>query len=151
MFICWWLTCGDKVIGYWPGNFFTYLKHSATAVQWGGEVYTPNVRKKPHTKTTMGSGRWPSYLFGEACFHTNVRIKDYSMQIKYPPYLSDYSDEYDCYSTKLNRETYMSEPVFYFGGPGQKSFLSLNSNLCKDQFTYLNALHSLTIQYLDVN
>ncbi|KAH0870230.1 hypothetical protein HID58_077252 [Brassica napus] len=35
---------------------------------WGGEVYSPittNVRKKPHTKTTMGSGRWPSYLFAE--------------------------------------------------------------------------------------
>ncbi|WZZ01236.1 hypothetical protein YC2023_073564 [Brassica napus] len=118
----WWLTCGDNVIGYWPGNLFTYLKHSATAVQWGGEVYSTNVRKKPHTKTTMGSGRWPSYLYGEACFHTNVRIKDYSLQIKYPPYLSEYSDEYDCYSTKLNRETYRAEPVFFFGGPGQNRF-----------------------------
>ncbi|XP_056863877.1 uncharacterized protein LOC108850237 [Raphanus sativus] len=118
----WWLTCGNNVLGYWPGNLFTYLKHSATAVQWGGEVYSANVRKKPHTKTTMGSGRWPSYRYGEACFHTNVRIKDYSLQIKYPPYLSEYSDEYDCYSTKLNRETYRAEPMFFFGGPGQNRF-----------------------------
>lgn len=118
----WWLTCGDNVIGYWPGNLFTYLKHSATAVQWGGEVYSTNVRKTPHTKTTMGSGRWPNDLYGEACFHTNVRIKDFSLQIKYPPYLSEYSDEYDCYSTKLNRESYRAEPRFFFGGPGQNRF-----------------------------
>ncbi|XP_018482156.1 uncharacterized protein LOC108853209 isoform X1 [Raphanus sativus] len=118
----WWLTCGNNVLGYWPGNLFTYLKHSATAVQWGGEVYSADVRKNPHTKTTMGSGRWASYRFGESCFHTNVRIKDYSLQIKYPEYLSEYSDEYDCYSTKLDRETYMSEPMFFFGGPGQNRF-----------------------------
>ncbi|CAH8272278.1 unnamed protein product [Arabidopsis lyrata] len=117
----WWLTCAKNVIGYWPGTLFTYLKHSATAVQWGGEVHSPNVGKKPHTRTSMGSGQWASYLWAQACYHTNIRIKDYSMQIKYPTYLSEYADEYDCYSTKLHRKTYMSEPHFYFGGPGQNS------------------------------
>lgn len=118
----WWLTCGDNVMGYWPGKLFGYLSHSATAVQWGGEVYSPNVFKKPHTITPMGSGQWASYLWAEASFHTNIRIKDYSLQIKYPKYLSEYSDEYDCYSTKLYRKTYKSEPQFFFGGPGRNRF-----------------------------
>ncbi|ESQ32129.1 hypothetical protein EUTSA_v10004316mg [Eutrema salsugineum] len=118
----WWLTCGDNVMGYWPGTLFSSLKHSATAVQWGGEVYSPNVMKKPHTKTPMGSGAWAYDLLGYACFHTNIRIKDFSLQIKYPQHLSEYVDEYNCYSTKLYRETYMSEPQFFFGGPGQNRF-----------------------------
>ncbi|XP_010493852.1 PREDICTED: uncharacterized protein LOC104771074 isoform X2 [Camelina sativa] len=115
----WWLICANNVIGYWPGSLFSYLKHSATAVQWGGEVHSPNVRKNPHTITSMGSGQWASSLWAEASCHTNIRIKDYSLQIKYPEYLSEYADEYNCYSTNLNRRTYKSEPYFYFGGPGQ--------------------------------
>ncbi|CAA7025954.1 unnamed protein product [Microthlaspi erraticum] len=119
----WWLTWGKNVVGYWPGTLFSYLKHSAIAVQWGGEVNSANVgRTKPHTKTPMGSGQWPSYLYREACYHTNLRIKDYSLQIKYPQYLSEYVDESNCYSTKLNRDTYMSEPKLFFGGPGQNRF-----------------------------
>ncbi|KAJ0232390.1 AslB [Hirschfeldia incana] len=116
----WWLTCGNNVMGYWPGTLFNGLKHSATAVQWGGEVYSPNgIMKKPHTKTPMGSGNWASSLWKRACFHTNLRIKDFSMQVKYPQYLGEYVDEHNCYSTQLHRDTYMSEPRFFFGGPGQ--------------------------------
>ncbi|CAA7017246.1 unnamed protein product [Microthlaspi erraticum] len=115
----WWLTIENTVVGYWPGKLFFYLKRSATAVQWGGEVYSPNVMKKPHTRTSMGSGQWAYDLFGEACFQTNIRIKDNSLQIKYPDNLAEYSDEVYCYSTKLYRETYKLEPAFYFGGPGQ--------------------------------
>ncbi|CAH8362751.1 unnamed protein product [Eruca vesicaria subsp. sativa] len=116
----WWLTCANNVMGYWPGTLFNALKHSATAVQWGGEVYSPNLMMtKPHTKTPMGSGNWASTRWNRACFHTNLRIKDFSMQVKYPQYLSEYVDEHYCYSTRLFRDTYMSEPHFYFGGPGQ--------------------------------
>ncbi|XP_019084700.1 PREDICTED: uncharacterized protein LOC104706913 [Camelina sativa] len=117
----WWLVYANHVVGYWPGSLFSYLKHSATAVQWGGEVHSPNLRKKPHTRTSMGSGQWASYLWAQASYHTNIRIKDNSLQIKYPMYLSEYSDEYNCYSTKLYGRTYKSEPHFYFGGPGQNS------------------------------
>ncbi|XP_010454935.1 PREDICTED: uncharacterized protein LOC104736619 [Camelina sativa] len=115
----WWLTCGNNVMGYWPGTLFNSLKHSATAVQWGGEVHSPNIWKKPHTETSMGSGQWADYLYAQACYHTNLRIKDYSLQIKYPTYLSQYVDEANCYSTKLYRRTYMEEPHLYFGGPGR--------------------------------
>ncbi|XP_006289252.2 uncharacterized protein LOC17882439 [Capsella rubella] len=118
----WWMPSGNNVLGYWPGTLFNSLKHSATAVQWGGEVHSPNILKKPHTVTSMGSGQWANYLYGEACYHTNLRIKDYSMQLKYPKYLNEYTDESNCYTTKLHRKTYMSEPRFYFGGPGRNRY-----------------------------
>ncbi|CAA7025956.1 unnamed protein product [Microthlaspi erraticum] len=115
----WWLTFGNNLMGYWPGNLFGLLQGSATAVQFGGQVHSPNVRKKPHTRTAMGSGEWASKLFKKACYHTNMRIKDFSLHIKYPQWLSEYADEYNCYSTKLHRDRPNSEPRFYFGGPGQ--------------------------------
>ncbi|XP_023635916.1 uncharacterized protein LOC17881982 [Capsella rubella] len=118
----WWLNTGINVIGYWPGELFSSLKHSAIAVQWGGEVYSPNMLQKPHTETSMGSGQWADYLYAEACYHTNLRIKDNSLQIKYPKYLNEYADESDCYTTRLYRKTYMSEPYLYFGGPGRSRF-----------------------------
>ncbi|CAE6121528.1 unnamed protein product [Arabidopsis arenosa] len=104
----WWLTCANNVMGYWPGTLFAYLKHSATAVQWGGEVHSPNViLKKPHTTTSMGSGQWASYIWAEACYHTNIRIKDYSMQIKYPKYLSEYADESKNATLKMENRSEM--------------------------------------------
>ncbi|CAN8221470.1 unnamed protein product [Cochlearia groenlandica] len=113
----WWLRFNDIVLGYWPSELLIDLRRSATAVQWGGEVYSPNVRKKPHTRTSMGSGQWATQLYGNACFHTNIRIMDYSLQIKYPNFLADFSDEGLCYSTILQCYD-KKEPFFYFGGPG---------------------------------
>ncbi|XP_019057808.1 PREDICTED: uncharacterized protein LOC104811316 [Tarenaya hassleriana] len=115
----WSLHLGDEVVGYWPGSLFSYLGHSAILVKWGGGVYSRNVKKSPHTKTQMGSGYWASGLKTNSAYHTNIRIKDYSLAIKYPENLSEFADEYDCYSTKLYRDNYMAEPFFYFGGPGQ--------------------------------
>ncbi|XP_010493853.1 PREDICTED: uncharacterized protein LOC104771075 [Camelina sativa] len=117
----WWLICANHVIGYWPGSLFSYLRHSAIAVQWGGEVHSPNLWKKPHTRTSMGSGQWASSLWAKACYHTNIRIKESSLQLKYPEYLSEYANENNCYSTNLYQRTQKSEPYFYFGGPGQNS------------------------------
>ncbi|EOA22656.1 hypothetical protein CARUB_v10003358mg [Capsella rubella] len=117
----WWILVEDIVLGYWPGSLLKDLRHSATAVQWGGEVYSPKVRNKPHTKTSMGSGEWASNLYGKACYFTNIKIMDYSLQLKYPQMLSEFSDEFRCYSTFLYREKDKLEPNFYFGGPGQNS------------------------------
>ncbi|XP_039007112.1 uncharacterized protein LOC120134743, partial [Hibiscus syriacus] len=49
----WWLKYGKDIpIGYWPAaTLMSYLKQSSTLVEWGGQVYSPNVKKKPHTKT----------------------------------------------------------------------------------------------------
>lgn len=115
----WWLSTHDIVFGYWPSAILKHLQQSATVVQWGGEVYSSNVRKKPHTKTPMGSGQWPAQLWGKACFHTNIKIQDASMQLKDPPPLVEFSDEGYCYTTKFHQETNKSEPYLFFGGPGQ--------------------------------
>ncbi|XP_062098504.1 protein neprosin-like [Humulus lupulus] len=115
----WWLKLGQDVgVGYWPGSLFGYLKQSAIMVQWGGEVYSPNVRKKPHTTTAMGSGEAASALHGFASYVKNVRIMDYSMSLKYPEWVDTWADEDYCYSA-LNQVKYGVEPTFYFGGPGK--------------------------------
>lgn len=105
-------------IGYWPASLLGSLKHSAIIVQWGGQVYSPQVKKSPHTGTDMGSGEFPTGRYGNACYMRNVRIKDYSQQLKYPEPVSTFSQEPDCYNA-LNDAKYGKEPYFYFGGPGR--------------------------------
>lgn len=109
----------DVVVGYWPGSLFHSLKVSATIVEWGGQVYSPNVKKTPHTTTTMGSGEFASALHGGACYVKTVRIVDYSLSSKYPQWIGTWADEPYCYSAYNYMEAYEVEPVFYFGGPGR--------------------------------
>ncbi|KAJ6914930.1 hypothetical protein NC651_017036 [Populus alba x Populus x berolinensis] len=94
----WWLVFHDIAVGYWPGSLFSLLKHSATSVEWGGQVYSVNVRKTPHTKTAMGSGNDAEELYGFACFIGQPRILDYSKSYKYPTFVAVWKDEYNCYS-----------------------------------------------------
>ncbi|KAF3590223.1 hypothetical protein DY000_02026005 [Brassica cretica] len=122
----WWLASHDNVYGYWPRAIFKHLPQGATAVQWGGEVYSRNVRKKPHTKTPMGSGESPIQLLGKACYHTFIRIKDASMHPKYSMPLAEFSDENQCYTTILHKETNVSEPYLYFGGSLLKKKIKKN-------------------------
>lgn len=110
---------GDAVIGYWPGALFDYLKQSAIFVEWGGQVYSPNVKKTPHTTTAMGSGSFASSLYGSACYIDHIRIIDYSLQLKYPQWVGTWADEEDCYDAYNLIQGYTVEPVFFFGGPGQ--------------------------------
>ncbi|OMO86609.1 hypothetical protein COLO4_21020 [Corchorus olitorius] len=118
----WWLKIGNTniSIGYWPAeSLMYYLKHSATLVEWGGQVYSPNVKKTPHTKTAMGSGDFAAGLGGSACFIMNARIIDFSQTMKYPQWVDTWADEVYCYTAYNYVEGYGSFPVFYFGGPGQ--------------------------------
>ncbi|KAK3213046.1 hypothetical protein Dsin_017752 [Dipteronia sinensis] len=119
----WWLKIGQNyevVVGYWPKELFGYLSRSAIMVEWGGEVYSTNVKKgPPHTKTQMGSGSSAQTLEGSAASILHVRIKDYSLQLKYPEWVGTGSDESYCYSALNYVPGYTVEPVFYFGGPGQ--------------------------------
>lgn len=115
----WWLKVGEKaVVGYWPGALFSYMKISATLVEWGGQVHSQNVKKKPHTTTTMGSGNYASSIHGGACYVKRPRIVDYSLSLKYPQWVGTWADEPYCYSAYNYMEAYGVEPVFYFGGPG---------------------------------
>ncbi|KAK7853110.1 hypothetical protein CFP56_036866, partial [Quercus suber] len=117
----WWLQYGDEVVGYWPPEILNYLKQNAKIVQWGGDVYSKNMKGvKPHTTTAMGSGEYASGLLGEACFIENVRILDYSLQVKYPESVHSMAEEPDCYSSLNYQKSLAYEPMFYFGGPGRE-------------------------------
>lgn len=109
----------NEVVGYWPRALLNYLKVSATSVEWGGQVYSPNVRKTPHTTTAMGSGEFAATLHGSACYVKAPRIVDYSLSLKYPQYIDTFADEPNCYSAYNYMQAYGVEPVFYFGGPGR--------------------------------
>ncbi|MBA0787326.1 hypothetical protein Gotri_024903 [Gossypium trilobum] len=117
----WWLKIGKDIpVGYWPAStLLFYLNHSSTLVEWGGQVYSSNVKKKPHTKTGMGSGQFASGLRGNACYMDNIAIVDFSMQLKYPQWVGTWADEQYCYTALNYQEGYGTLPIFYFGGPGQ--------------------------------
>ncbi|XP_057428021.1 uncharacterized protein LOC130721273 [Lotus japonicus] len=119
----WWLKVGKNMpVGYWPAKLFgaTGLRHSALLVEWGGQVHSTMVKKNPHTRTAMGSGDVAQHRWGEACFMRNLRIKDYSQQLKYPAIINTRAEEPYCYSVD-NDVKDGQEPIFYFGGPGQQS------------------------------
>ncbi|XP_057440235.1 uncharacterized protein LOC130732141 [Lotus japonicus] len=116
----WWLKVKNNiVVGYWPAILFDELTQSATIVEWGGQVFSPMVKQTPHTKTGMGSGDFANGLFGNACYMRNIRIKDYSLKLKYPEFVRPVTEEQYCYNV-LNDVKYGKEPYFYFGGPGQR-------------------------------
>ncbi|XP_031255684.1 uncharacterized protein LOC116113666 [Pistacia vera] len=119
----WWLKYNNKVVGYWPANLFSLLKHNAILVEWGGQVFSPSVKKTPHTKTAMGSGEMANALLGNACFIKNVRIIDNSLQLKYPEWVATWGDEYYCYNVFNDVKDYRDGPIFFFGGqPGSNLY-----------------------------
>lgn len=80
------------------------LTHSAILVEWGGQVSSTNIKnhESPHTGTEMGSGHAASGRFQNACFMRNVRIKDYSLQLKYPEHAYAMAEEPYCYTSLCN-------------------------------------------------
>ncbi|KAL5074616.1 hypothetical protein RYX36_013600 [Vicia faba] len=116
----WWLKVKNNIpVGYWPTEIVSNLEHSASLVQWGGQVFSYAVKTDPpHTGTQMGSGGAAGGRFGHACFMSAVRIIDYSLKVKYPQIVAVHASEPDCYNT-LNDVQYGKDPVFYFGGEGR--------------------------------
>ncbi|KAK8698561.1 hypothetical protein V6N13_114673 [Hibiscus sabdariffa] len=117
----WWLKYGRNTpIGYWPGTLFSSLKFSSTLVEWGGRVYSSNVKKPhDHTQAQMGSGQFASASYGKACFIRNIAIVDFSMALKYPHWVGAGADEMNCYSAYNDKKSKGASPIFYFGGPGR--------------------------------
>ncbi|GMI88514.1 hypothetical protein like AT5G25950 [Hibiscus trionum] len=116
----WWVKVGgDTPIGYWPGNLFSFLNHSSTLVEWGGLLFSPNVRTSNHTTAGMGSGHFASGLFGKACFIQNIATMDFSWQLKYPQWVGTWDNEFNCYSAYIDQQSNGTSPVFFFGGPGR--------------------------------
>ena len=119
----WWLKFGDDVIGYWPFEILKYMQQKAVLVQWGGDVYSKNVKGvKPHTTTAMGSGDHASALLGAACYINKLRILDYSLQLKYPEWVHTDSEEPYCYSALNYQKSLAFEPTLLFGGPGRSHY-----------------------------
>ncbi|KAK4358452.1 hypothetical protein RND71_020681 [Anisodus tanguticus] len=116
----WWLNYGESInIGYWPSEIFEGgLQIHAETVQWGGEVYSKHVGTHPHTKTQMGSGAFPVFIFANTGFMKNMRVLDNTMELRFPQNVDAYSEEYDCYRPQYMGD-YVEEPEFHFGGPGR--------------------------------
>ncbi|XP_003603111.3 uncharacterized protein [Medicago truncatula] len=116
----WWLKVKNNIpVGYWPKELVSNLQSSASLVQWGGQVFSYEVKKTPHTGTQMGSGEEAYNKFGVACYMGGVRIKDNSQALKYPSFVSTHAIEPYCYSA-FNDAPYGKDPVFYFGGAGRR-------------------------------
>ncbi|CAN6373654.1 unnamed protein product, partial [Urochloa humidicola] len=77
----WWLKVGSDVLGYWPSSIFSYLSDSASTIQWGGEVYSPDAGQ---TSTQMGSGHFPEEGFSKASYIKNIQVVDSSNSLKLP-------------------------------------------------------------------
>lgn len=114
----WWVQYGEKTnIGYWPPELFETICYNAQSVEWGGEVYSSSIGHTPHTATQMGNGQFATVLdFSSAI--TRMRIHDNSEFLKIPEWVTDYSDEYNCYDVWLMSD-YIDDPQFYYGGPGR--------------------------------
>ena len=99
------------------------MQQKAVLVQWGGDVYSKNVKGvKPHTTTAMGSGDDASALLGAACYINKLRILDYSLQLKYPEWVHTDSEEPYCYSALNYQKSLAFEPTLFFGGPGRSRY-----------------------------
>jgi hypothetical protein len=67
----------------------------------------------------MGSGDFANSLWGVASFIKNLRIVDGYILLRYPQWVSHFSEEPYCYTAYNYKKTPAAEPIFYFGGPGR--------------------------------
>lgn len=102
-------------MGYWPSSIFSYLQDSASSVEWGGEVFSPDAGQ---TSTQMGSGHFPNEGFGKASHIKNMLVVDSSNTLRLPSGVNLLAEQSNCYNvqsgTSVDWGTYI-----YFGGPGK--------------------------------
>ncbi|KAK9683847.1 hypothetical protein RND81_10G168800 [Saponaria officinalis] len=93
----WWLQYQENTyIGYWPAELFGGLSMIAESVQWGGEKYSSRVGHPGHTQTEMGSGVMSRIMTESSGWTKRMRIRDNSLVLKYPQWVSPYTTDYDC-------------------------------------------------------
>ncbi|XP_033130315.1 uncharacterized protein LOC103831388 isoform X2 [Brassica rapa] len=112
----WWLSLGadNLIIGYWPSELFTNLDY-ANEVHWGGEVVDSHSFGR-HTKTQMGSGRFPFEGFGKASYFRNLEIVDSNNFQPIQRLKTNAEKEYyDIKNLDIDEEW---GTHFFYGGPG---------------------------------
>ncbi|WVZ49344.1 hypothetical protein U9M48_000712 [Paspalum notatum var. saurae] len=113
----WWLKVDNNVLGYWPSSLFTNLANSASIIEWGGEVFSPDAGQ---TSTQMGSGHLPEEGFRKASYIKNIQVVDGSNTLQSPSSLGLMASRPNCYNVQNggassgNWGTYI-----YYGGPGK--------------------------------
>ncbi|GJW73931.1 hypothetical protein Tco_0133301 [Tanacetum coccineum] len=85
-------------MGYWPQTLFSGLRYHATAIEYGGEVYSAN--KDNHTSTQMGSGHFPDEGFGKAAYARNLEVVDHDNNLIAVSNLSLLAEKPNCYDVK---------------------------------------------------
>ncbi|KAG7541777.1 Neprosin [Arabidopsis thaliana x Arabidopsis arenosa] len=120
----WWFVLNNEPIGYWPKSLFTRqgLADGASAVFWGGEVYSSVKEKSP----SMGSGHFPQEGYKKAAYVNGLKIiTDVTKEISSPlaSALKTVADSPNCYNVKkiLGVGEYWSRAIL-FGGPGGCTF-----------------------------
>ncbi|KAI3995695.1 hypothetical protein MKX01_029281 [Papaver californicum] len=115
----WWLSIGKEVIGYWPSELFTYMKHNAIDIKYGGIAGGLSEEQSP----PMGNGHFPTKdsEFNNAGFMGEMKVFNETLHPAYFDFVKavvaqDRSK--DCY----NMDYYYSEEHHYnyieYGGPG---------------------------------
>lgn len=115
----WWLRHGDTWVGYWPRSLFDAggLRDRADKVDFGGEIIDRQIGGW-HTRTDMGSGRFPSAGFGRAAYHRGIVFVDTAGASRHVSLIPSRTDTY-CYDIVLGTSTASGwQRHFYFGGPG---------------------------------
>ncbi|EOA18734.1 hypothetical protein CARUB_v10007316mg [Capsella rubella] len=120
----WWFSLRDEPIGYWPRSLFKSegLADGASAVVWGGEVYSSVKEKSP----SMGSGHFPQEGFKKAAYVNGLKvITDITRVVSSPTAssLKTSANSPNCYNVKkiLGVGEYWSRAIL-FGGPGGCTF-----------------------------
>lgn len=107
---------GKDLLGYWPSSLFTNLASSASNIQWGGEVYSPDAGQ---TSTQMGSGHLPEEGFGKASYIRNIQVVDASNTLLSPSALGLFASRPNCYNVLNGGAGNSFGTYIYYGGPGR--------------------------------
>ena len=118
----WWLKYGNTWVGYYPKSLFDSngISSYASMVEYGGEII--NYGNSRHTKTDMGSGKFPSAGWKHASFQKNIGYYNLSQSFTHLTNNWESVTKSSCYDidfTQNNGSSWGSH--FYFGGPGYHS------------------------------
>uniref|UniRef100_A0A803L9D9 Neprosin PEP catalytic domain-containing protein n=1 Tax=Chenopodium quinoa TaxID=63459 RepID=A0A803L9D9_CHEQI len=120
----WWLSFSrtKEDIGYWPKELFTSLKEFSNQVEWGGEIYNPELSRPP---PEMGNGRRAIYNGRYTAAVIAATYVDESYNNVVNP--EDTHKVWECEESYIVKDDgYISEELgrmIYYGGPNNPLML----------------------------